>query len=181
MSKAYLAVASLIVLVTLGGSCGAAANETTPAPAASATGRTTIEVPLDQALKEIKGAGKRRLIVFEDPYCPYCRQLEMTLQHVDNVTIYVFLYPILTADSVVKAKSIWCSADRTAAWREWMLERRAPLATGACATPIASVLDFGKRLRVGGTPTMLFADGRRVAGVIPAEEIERYLTEAEKR
>jgi thiol:disulfide interchange protein DsbC len=180
VSKTYLALASIIVLATLGTPCGAA-SDTAPAPAASATNTTMLEVPLDLAFKEIRGEGKRRMIVFEDPYCPYCRQLETTLQQLDNVTVYVFLYPILTADSMVKAKSIWCSADRAAAWREWMLEGRAPTATSTCATPIARVLEFGKRLRVSGTPTMLFADGRRVSGVIPAEEIERYLSEGDKR
>ena len=121
------------------------------------------------------------MIVFEDPYCPYCKELEMTLERVDNVTVYVFLYPILTDDSVLKAKSIWCSTDRLVAWHDWMRDGRAPRAAGTCAAPIAEVLALGKRLRVSGTPTIFFADGRRVSGAIPADEIEGYLTHAEQR
>ncbi|HTS54408.1 MAG TPA: DsbC family protein [Burkholderiales bacterium] len=148
---------------------------------ASSTETTTVDVPLELAFKEVRGEGKRRMIAFEDPYCPYCRLLETTLEQVDNVTVYVFLYPVLTADSVVKARSIWCSTDRAIAWREWMLEGKAPTAAGTCTTPIAGVLEFAKRLRVSGTPTIFFADGRRVSGAISADEIERYLTEAEKQ
>ena len=181
MTKTFLSLASVLILTTLSRPCWVADMASGPMAIASSTETTMVDVPLELALKEVRGEGKRRMIVFEDPYCPYCRSLDMTLEQVDNVTVYVFLYPILTADSVVKAKSIWCSTDRAVAWREWMLDGKAPTAAGTCATPIARVLEFGKRLRVSGTPTIFFADGRRVSGAIPADEIERYLTEADKQ
>jgi thiol:disulfide interchange protein DsbC len=179
VAKTFLSLVSVLILSALSSPCCLADMDLAPMAIASSTEATTVDVPLELALKEVRGEGKRRLIVFEDPYCPYCRRLEMTLEQVDNVTVYVFLYPILTADSVVKARSIWCSTDRAAAWREWMLDGKAPTAAGTCTTPIARVLEFAKRLRVSGTPTIFFADGRRVSGAIPADEIERYLTEAD--
>ena len=174
-------LASTLILVALTGTCCAVGMHLTPTAIAASSETTMVDVPLELALKEVRGDGRRRMIVFEDPYCPYCRELEMTLERVDNVTVYVFLYPILTDDSVVKAKSIWCSTDRLSAWHDWMRDRQAPGAAGTCAAPIAGVLALGKRLRVSGTPTIFFADGRRVSGAIPADEIERYLTHAEQR
>jgi thiol:disulfide interchange protein DsbC len=119
---------------------------------ASSTETTMVDVPLELALKEVRGEGKRRMIVFEDPYCPYCRRLDTSLQQVDNVTVYVFLYPVLTADSVVKAKSIWCSPDRAVAWREWMLDGKAPAAAGTCATPIARSWSSVSAFELAGLP-----------------------------
>ena len=177
----FASLASVLILTTLSRPCCPADMDPAPMVIAASTETTSVDVPLELALKEVRGEGKRHMFVFEDPYCPYCRRLHMTLEQVDNVTVYVFLYPILTDDSVVKAKSIWCSTDRAAAWREWMLEGKAPTAAGTCATPIAGILQFGKRLRVSGTPTIFFADGRRVSGEIPADEIERYLTEAARQ
>jgi thiol:disulfide interchange protein DsbC len=181
VAKTLLSLASVLILTALSRLCCTADMDPTRTAIASSTETTMVDVPLELALKEVRGEGKRRMIVFEDPYCPYCRRLDTSLQQVDNVTVYVFLYPVLTADSVVKAKSIWCSPDRAVAWREWMLDGKAPAAAGTCATPIARVLEFGKRLRVSGTPTIFFADGRRVSGAIPADEIERHLTQADKQ
>jgi len=174
-------LASALIVAPLTAVCCALGMHLAPTAVAASSETTMVDVPLELALKEVRGDGRRRMIVFEDPYCPYCRELEMTLERVNNVTVYVFLYPILTDDSVVKAKSVWCSTDRLAAWHDWMLYGRAPRAAGTCATPIAQVLGFGKRLRVSGTPTIFFADGRRVSGAIPADEIEGYLTHAEQR
>jgi len=174
-------LASVLILAALTGVCCAVGMHLTPTAMAASSETTMVEVPVELALKEVRGDGRRRMIVFEDPYCPYCKELEMTLGRLDNVTVYVFLYPILTDDSVVKAKSIWCSTDRLSAWHDWMRDRRAPRAAGTCAAPIAEVLAFGKRLRVSGTPTIFFADGRRVSGAISADEIEGYLTHAEQR
>jgi thiol:disulfide interchange protein DsbC len=181
VAKTFLALASVLIFSALSGPCYLADMDPAPMPIASSTETTVVDVPLELALKEVRGEGKRRMIAFEDPYCPYCRSLEMSLEQVDNVTVYVFLYPVLTADSVVKARSIWCSTDRAVAWREWMLDGKPPTAAGTCATPIARILEFAKGLRVSGTPTIFFADGRRVSGAIPADEIERYLGEADKQ
>jgi len=174
LARAFIFFTSVAIFATLQGMCWAD-RQPEPIAATSSSESTPVDVPLELALKEVKGDGKRRMIVFEDPYCPYCRQLEMAIEQVDNVTVYVFLYPILTADSAVKAKSIWCSTDRVSAWRDWMRERKAPAAAATCAAPIGALLDFGKRLRVSGTPTIFFADGRRVSGAISADEIEKFL------
>ncbi len=88
-------------------------------------------LPFANAVKVVKGNGSRKIAVFSDPNCPYCRQLENTLKSVDNVTVYTFLYPVLSPDSTAKAKAIWCSADRAKAWEAWMLDRRAPRAVRA--------------------------------------------------
>jgi thiol:disulfide interchange protein DsbC len=114
--------------------------------------------------------------VFSDPNCPYCRQLENTLKSVDNVTVYTFLYPVLSPDSTVKAKAIWCSADRAKAWEAWMLDRRAP-SGGSCDTAaLDSNLALGQKMNVTGTPTVFLADGRRLPGAVPAATLDKELS-----
>jgi thiol:disulfide interchange protein DsbC len=136
-------------------------------------------LPLANAVKVVKGNGSRKMAVFSDPNCPYCHQLENTLKSVDNVTVYTFLYPVLSADSTVKAKQIWCSADRGKAWESWMLNRQAPSAAGTCNTAaIDSNLALGAKMNVTGTPTVILADGRRLPGAVSADRLERELDEA---
>lgn len=130
-------------------------------------------LPLELAIKSVKGNGQRKLAVFSDPNCPYCRQLEKELAKITNVTIYTMLYPVLRGSEDV-AKSIWCSADRLKAWDDLMLQGIAP--TGQdCETPLATLLQTGRKYRVSGTPTMVFADGSIAPGMIPAEVIEKRL------
>lgn len=135
------------------------------------------KLPFEDAVKVVKGNGARKIAVFSDPNCPYCKQLESTLKGVDNVTIYTFLYPILSPDSTVKSKSIWCSKDRSMAWEGWMLDHTSPTAAGSCDT---SVLDknvkLGQSMKVDGTPTVFLADGRRLPGAIPADQLEKELS-----
>lgn len=137
-------------------------------------------LPLDSAIKIVKGNGKRKMAVFTDPDCPYCKKLEQDLTKVTDVTIYVLLYPIaeLHPNAASKAKAIWCAPDKAKAWSELMLKGNLPKNKGTCDTPIAKLGEFGKKLRVFGTPTIIFADGRRVPGAIPAAEIERLLNGA---
>jgi thiol:disulfide interchange protein DsbC len=137
-------------------------------------------LPLDSAIKIVKGNGKRKMAVFSDPDCPYCKKLEQDMSKVTDVTIYVLLYPIaeLHPDSANKAKAIWCAPDKAKAWNEWMLKGNLPKNEGTCDTPIAKLGELGKKLRVYGTPTIIFADGRRVPGAIPAAEIEKNLNRA---
>jgi thiol:disulfide interchange protein DsbC len=136
-------------------------------------------LPLANAVKVVKGNGSRKMAVFSDPNCPYCHQLENTLKSVDNVTVYTFLYPVLSADSTVKAKQIWCSADRGKAWESWMLNRQAPSAAGTCNTAaIDSNLALGAKINVTGTPTVILADGRRLPGAVSADRLERELDDA---
>ena len=133
-------------------------------------------LPFADAVKVVKGNGSRKIAVFSDPNCPYCHQLETTLKSVDNVTVYTFLYPVLSPDSTAKAKSIWCSSDRAKAWESWMLDRRAPRAAGTCDTAaIDSNLSLGAKMNVNGTPTIFLADGRRLPGAVQADRLDREL------
>ncbi len=137
-------------------------------------------LPLDRAVKVVKGNGSRRMAVFSDPNCPYCKQLESTLKSIDNVTVYTFLYPVLSADSVTKSKAIWCSADRAKTWEAWMVDHRPPASPASnCDT---SVLDknlaLGHGLNVTGTPTIILTDGRRLPGAVSANELKGALASA---
>ena len=136
------------------------------------------ELPLDRAIKQVRGDGKRLLATFEDPNCGYCKRLARDLLKLDNVTIYTFLYPILSEDSLRKSKQIWCSADRAKAWNDWMVEGRAPTAKDDCDTAaITRNQEYGRRLGISGTPTMFFADGERVPGAMPLAKIEQKLSQ----
>ncbi|RQH02986.1 DsbC family protein [Paraburkholderia dinghuensis] len=137
-------------------------------------------LPFANAVKVVKGNGSRKIAVFSDPNCPYCHQLESTLKSIDNVTIYTFLYPVLSPDSTAKAKQIWCSPDRAKAWQSWMLERQAPAAaaTNCNTAALDSNLELGAKMNVTGTPTVILADGRRLPGAVDASRLERALNEA---
>ena len=133
-------------------------------------------LPLDAAFKTVRGNGKRTLAVFSDPNCPYCKRFEKDLAKVDDITIYTFLYPILSPDSHEKSKAVWCSADKSKAWSELMLKGTVP-AAARCDTPIEKTLQLGRKYRVTGTPTLVFANGERVPGAIPAEQLEKLLAQ----
>jgi thiol:disulfide interchange protein DsbC len=134
------------------------------------------ELPFERAIKQVRGDGKRVLATFEDPNCGYCKRLAKDLLKLDNVTVYTFLYPILSEDSIRKSKQIWCSADRAKAWNDWMVEGRAPAGKDDCDTAaITKNQEYGRRLGISGTPTMFFADGERVPGAMPLAKIEQKL------
>lgn len=134
------------------------------------------DLPLALAMKVVKGNGKRVIAVFEDPNCGYCKRFDKTLQEIDNITVYTFLYNILSEDSIAKARNIWCSADRNKAWDDWMLKgKAAPVAVASCTTPHDKVLELGKQLKITGTPTIFFADGTRIPGAIDAQGLESKL------
>jgi thiol:disulfide interchange protein DsbC len=138
-------------------------------------------LPLDLAIKNVRGDGSRQFVTFEDPNCPYCRKLHRDLASMNNVTIYTFLYPILSQDSFEKSKAIWCAPDRAAAWNGLMIEGKAPPAAAAdCKHPLQQTLALGQKLDVTGTPTMVFPDGRRLPGAVSVEEIEKMLAQAAK-
>lgn len=133
-------------------------------------------LPLDSAIKAVKGNGKRKLVVFSDPNCPYCKRLEKELTNISDVTIYTLLYPVLNG-SIPTATAIWCSPDRLKAWDDFMLRGVAP--TGkTCDTPIETLLETGKKNGISGTPTLIFADGSVVPGMISADAIEKKLSAA---
>jgi len=139
------------------------------------------KLPLDQAVRLRVGKGTRQFVTFEDPNCPYCRKLHTDLQAMKDITVYVFLYPILSPDSFEKARGIWCSKDRAAAWNAAMIEGKAPAAAAAdCKHPLQQNLQLGQRLGVNGTPTLIFPDGSRMPGASSADEIEKRLTVAKK-
>ena len=131
-------------------------------------------LPLELAIKEVKGNGKRKLIIFSDPNCGYCKRLEKELVNVTDVTIYTLLYPILNGSKEV-ANTIWCSDDRLKAWNNFMLKAIKPTGTN-CKTPIDTFLQIGKKYGFYSTPTMIFADGTVVSGVMSAGMIEKKLT-----
>jgi thiol:disulfide interchange protein DsbC len=134
-------------------------------------------LPFNNAVKVVKGNGARKIAVFSDPNCPYCKQLETTLKSIDNITVYTFLYPVLSPDSTTKSKSIWCSADRAKAWEAWMQNRQAPTAPGTCdTTALEKNLALGQSMNVSGTPTVFLADGRRLPGAVPADELDKALS-----
>lgn len=136
------------------------------------------ELPLKDAFTIVRGDGKRKLAVFEDPNCGYCKRFERDLQNVDNVTVYLFLYPILSPDSAEKSRNIWCAKDRMAAWQDLMVRDKVP-APATCDTgALQRNLAFGKKYKITGTPTLIFANGARVPGAIPAQEVEKRLADA---
>ncbi|MDP2108844.1 MAG: DsbC family protein, partial [Rhodocyclaceae bacterium] len=138
------------------------------------------DLPLDMAVKQVKGNGKRLLATFEDPNCSYCKKLAQELQGVNDVTIYTFIYPILSPDSTEKAKNLWCASDRVRAWNDFMINNQAP-ASKNCNHPTEKVVAFGKKLNIRGTPTMFFADGSRVPGYMPLATLEKALDRGSAR
>jgi thiol:disulfide interchange protein DsbC len=133
------------------------------------------KLPLKDAFKIVRGNGKRRLAVFEDPNCGYCKQFERDLTKVDNVTIHLFLYPVLGPDSHVKSRAIWCDKDKVKSWNDWMLNGVKPQGADCDAAPIVRNVEFGRKHNITGTPTLIFADGSRAPGAIPANEVEKRL------
>jgi thiol:disulfide interchange protein DsbC len=135
-------------------------------------------LPFDKAIVKVKGDGSRKLAIFTDPDCPYCKQLEKELAGVSNVTLYIFLYPIaqLHPDAPRKSKAIWCAPDRVKAWDDLMIDGKAPPEPDAgCETPIADLARSAAELHIDGTPGLIFGNGRMIPGAIPAADIEKYL------
>jgi thiol:disulfide interchange protein DsbC len=138
------------------------------------------KLPLKDAFKIVRGDGKRKLAVFEDPNCGYCKRFEQDLTNVDNVTVYLFLYPVLGQDSIVKSRNIWCAKDKVKTWHDWMLRNTAPAAAECDMAPIKRNRDFGQKYNITGTPTLIFSNGTRAPGAISAQEVEKMLVAAQK-
>ena len=134
-------------------------------------------LPLKDAFTIVRGNGKRKLAVFEDPNCGYCKRFEKDLQKVDNVTIHMFLYPILGADSVEKSKNIWCAKDKSKAWTDWMVRDQTPAGANCDSAAITRNVELGRKYKITGTPTLVFTDGSRVPGAISTAQVEKYLSE----
>jgi thiol:disulfide interchange protein DsbC len=133
-------------------------------------------LPPEAAIVTVKGSGNRRLAVFSDPDCPYCRTLEREIAQLDDLTVYTFLYPIeaLHPGAARKSIAVWCAADRAAAWADLMLRGIEP-PPASCANPVTANLALGARLRIQGTPTLFAGDGRRSVGAQSAGEIDAWL------
>lgn len=134
-------------------------------------------LPLDQAVKIKRGNGKRVLAMFSDPYCPACKQFEQTLQQLDDVTVYVFMYPVIRPDLAGQSKAVWCAPDRSAAWLDLALRGKRNAGNPTCESPVDKNLELGRGLGVNSTPTLFFANGERMAGGLPAADLKGLLDE----
>ena len=134
------------------------------------------ELPLDLAVKLVRGNGKRVIATFEDPNCGYCRKLAKDLQGMNDLTIYTFLLPILSEDSAVKARAIWCATDRAKAWTELMVNGNEP-AAASCDAPLDRLTALGQKLGVRGTPTIFLANGERIPGAVSAAQLDQRLAQ----
>jgi thiol:disulfide interchange protein DsbC len=134
-------------------------------------------LPLDLAVKVQRGSGKRVLAMFSDPYCPACRNFERALAQVDDITIYVFMYPVIRPENADHSRAVWCSPDRAKAWLELAAapRPRVPEASASCANPVDKLLEVGQRLGVNSTPTLFLANGERIAGGLRAEDLREML------
>jgi len=132
-------------------------------------------LPVKFAFTQVKGNGKRKLVVFADPNCGYCKRFERDLQKIDNVTIYHLMYPVLGEDSKVKSRNIACAKDRAKTWNDWMIQGITPPVVACDTHNIDAIVEFGKKNRINGTPTLFVADGTRVPGAIEAAQIESLL------
>lgn len=134
------------------------------------------DLPLELAFKKVKGKGERKMAVFSDPDCPFCKRLETNIKDLDNVTIYTFLFPLtdIHPQAKEKSKNIWCAADRQKAWDEFMLKGVQP-SKKDCDHPVDKVLAFAQKNNINSTPTIVFASGKRINGAYPKDAIEEHL------
>lgn len=141
------------------------------------------DLPFDKAITIKKGKGERKIAVFSDPDCPFCKRLEEELQKVDNVTIYIFLNPLkqLHPKAVDLSKQIWCSKDRALAWKDYMLGGLAPKAASTCTNPVNETIKLAQQLGFSGTPTSILEDGTKIIGAKSASELDYSLNRAKER
>ena len=138
------------------------------------------DLPFAYAIKQVNGKGTRQVAVFEDPNCGHCRTLRRDLIAVPDVTIYTFTLPILAADSKTKAAQAWCASDRVKAWNDLMLQGKVPENNGTCDNPVEKVAELGRKLRITGTPTLFFMNGKRLPGGVPAARLNKMIDENSK-
>lgn len=140
-------------------------------------------LPLDLALKEVKGNGSRKLAVFADPHCPFCTRFVKTLGEMDNITVYTFLFPLegLHPGATERAKQIWCAQDRVSAWHDWMLSQKDTPATACNTEQMDTVKQLGDKLKINGTPTLIFENGDRIPGAIGKDDLEKALKDMDKK
>ena len=137
-------------------------------------------LPLDQAVKIQRGNGTRVLAMFSDPYCPACKQFEKTLQQIDNITIYVFMYPVIRPELAQHSEAVWCSPDRAKAWLDLALRGQPPAAAPGCDTPIDKNVELGQGLGVNSTPTLVFRNDKRVSGGLKLADLQQMLEQSRR-
>ena len=134
------------------------------------------DLPFKDSFKLVFGNGKRQIAIFEDPYCPYCHKMEATLEKMSNVTLHVFVVPIIRRESMQQARDIWCAPDRSKAWLAWMNNQvQPPKAAASCVDPLKANVELAEKLGIASTPTLIFMDGSRMEGALPQEEVEKKL------
>jgi thiol:disulfide interchange protein DsbC len=138
------------------------------------------DLPLNLALKQVQGTGKRKLVVFEDPNCPHCRNTRMAINQLKDTTVYTYTYPILRADSAVKVNKALCAKDQLKAWNDLMLAGQVPDNAGTCKNNLNEIIELGRKLRVTGTPTLIFADGKRVPSGTTLEGLQKLMDQHSK-
>lgn len=131
-------------------------------------------LPLDQAVKIVRGSGKRVVAMFSDPYCPACQSFEQTLQQVDDLTLYVYMFPVIRPEKIADSKSVWCAPDRSKAWLDLALRKKVP-AAATCDNPVESNVALGQSLGVRATPTLIFENGERQQGGMPLADLRARL------
>lgn len=132
-------------------------------------------LPLDQAVKIQRGNGKRVLAMFSDPHCPYCKVFEKTLQEVDDITVYVFMFPVIHPELADQSKAVWCSPDRAKAWLDVALRGKVPTAPASCTNPVEKNLQLGRSIGVNSTPTLILASGEKVSGALSKGDLTDLL------
>jgi thiol:disulfide interchange protein DsbC len=141
----------------------------------------TLQQSTALAIKRVRGSGKRVIYTFEDPNCSYCKRLQQELVKITDVTIFTFLWPILSQDSVEKSKAVWCAKDRGKAWDDLMTSGIVPQNDRKCANPIAKNNELAQRFGVRGTPAIYLTDGRQIGGFLEAEKLEQALLSASSK
>jgi thiol:disulfide interchange protein DsbC len=138
-------------------------------------------LPLDLAVRVQRGNGKRVMAIFADPYCPACLQFEKELAQVDDLTLFVFMFPVIRPELADHSRAVWCSQDRARAWLDLAQRHRKPVANAACRNPVDQVLELGGKLNIRATPTMFLSNGERISGVLAADRLRALLDEAGPR
>jgi|TARA_B110000971_G_scaffold220115_1_gene262843 thiol:disulfide interchange protein DsbC len=136
-----------------------------------------LRLPFDKAIKVVRGNGERKVAVFSDVDCPFCKKLEKEgLSELDNITIYTFLFPLaIHPKAEIRSKKIWCAEDKEKAWNDYMLRNIMANNNGNCKTPIEDILVLGRDLGISSTPTIIFSSGKKIPGAIPLKEIEKHI------
>lgn len=135
-------------------------------------------LPLQWAITSVRGTGRRKIAILSDPNCPYCRQLETGLAKLDDITVHILPYPVISPKSMGQAKSVWCSSDRAKMWNDLMLRRIEPRAAPDCNTPIEKVVAFGRSIGANSTPTWFIESGERFSGALPLDQVRELLDKA---